>query len=125
MTLDDATRYQLLKLIEAHPDYSQREIAAAMGVSVGKLNYCLKAIVHKGWVKMGDFRSKPDKRSYPYLLTPQGIEEKARVTVRFLQHKMDEYENLKIEIKRLHAEAAEEVFTTGGTTFQKPVVDVS
>ncbi|MCR2831771.1 MarR family EPS-associated transcriptional regulator [Acidithiobacillus ferrooxidans] len=125
MTLDDATRYQLLKLIEAHPDYSQREIAAAMGVSVGKLNYCLKAIVHKGWVKMGKFRSKPGKRSYPYLLTPQGIEEKARVTVRFLQHKMDEYENLKIELKRLHAEAAEEVFPTGGTDLSGVVVDVS
>ena len=77
MMLDDATRYHLLKLLTEHPESTQRELAAAMGVSLGKTNYCLKALVDKGLVKMGNFRSNPNKGVYAYLLTPEGVQEKS------------------------------------------------
>ncbi|ACK78412.1 MarR family EPS-associated transcriptional regulator [Acidithiobacillus ferrooxidans] len=102
--LDDATRYHLLKLLTEHPESTQRELAAAMGVSLGKTNYCLKALVDKGLVKMGNFRSNPNKDVYAYLLTPEGIQEKARVTVRFLHRKMAEYDTLQAEIAALRRE---------------------
>ncbi|WP_414041104.1 MarR family EPS-associated transcriptional regulator [Acidithiobacillus sp. M4-SHS-6] len=102
--LDDATRYQLLKLLAEQPDLTQRQLAAAMGVSLGKANYCLKALIDKGLVKTGNFRRNPDKGVYAYLLTPQGIEEKARVTARFLQRKMAEYDALQAEIAALRRE---------------------
>ncbi len=81
MKLDDATRYQLLKLIAEDPEYTQRELAAAMGVSVGKTNFCIKALISKGLVKAENFRRNQDKGVYAYLLTPKGIEDKAIVTV--------------------------------------------
>ena len=102
--LDDATRYHLLKLLTEHPESTQRELAAAMGVSLGKANYCLKALVDKGLVKMGNFRSNPNKGVYAYLLTPEGVQEKARVTVRFLHRKMAEYDTLQAEITTLRRE---------------------
>jgi EPS-associated MarR family transcriptional regulator len=104
MKLDDATRYQLLKLIAEHPEYTQRELAAAMGVSVGKTNFCIKALISKGMVKAENFRRNQDKGVYAYLLTPKGIEDKAIVTVRFLQRKMAEYDALKVEIAALRRE---------------------
>ncbi|MGC9217258.1 MarR family EPS-associated transcriptional regulator [Acidithiobacillus sp.] len=102
--LDDATRYQLLKLLTERPESTQRELAAAMGVSLGKANYCIKALVDKGLVKMGNFRSNPNKGVYAYLLTPEGVQEKARVTVRFLHRKMAEYDALQAEIAALRRE---------------------
>ncbi|MDD2690090.1 MAG: MarR family EPS-associated transcriptional regulator [Candidatus Omnitrophica bacterium] len=102
--LDDATRYHLLKLLTEHPESTQRELAAAMGVSLGKTNYCLKALVDKGLVKMGNFRGNPNKGVYAYLLTPEGVQEKARVTVRFLHRKMAEYDALQAEIAALRRE---------------------
>lgn len=102
--LDDATHYQLLKLLTEHPDMTQRQLAAAMGVSLGKANYCLKALIDKGLVKAGNFRRNPDKGVYAYLLTSQGMEEKARVTARFLQRKMAEYDALQAEIAALRRE---------------------
>ncbi|MDD2748531.1 MarR family EPS-associated transcriptional regulator [Acidithiobacillus sp.] len=102
--LDDATRYQLLKLLTEHPEMTQRELAATMGISLGKTNYCLKALVDKGLVKMGNFRNNPDKGVYAYLLTPEGVQEKARVTVRFLHRKMAEYDALQTEIASLRRE---------------------
>ncbi len=107
MKLDDATRYQLLKLIAEHPGYTQRELAAAMGVSVGKTNFCIKALISKGLVKAENFRRNHDKGDYAYLLTPKGIEDKAIVTVRFLQRKMAEYDALKAEIAALRMEVGE------------------
>ena len=104
MKLDDATRYQLLKLIAEHPGYTQRELAAAMGVSVGKTNFCIKALISKGLVKAENFRRNHDKGAYAYLLTPKGIEDKAIVTVRFLQRKMAEYDALRAEIAALRRE---------------------
>ena len=104
--LNDEIAYRLLKLIEAEPHLSQREIAQKMGVSLGKTNYCLKALVDKGFVKLQNFYTNKKKSAYIYFLTPKGIEEKAEVTYRFLQRKMKEYQEIKIEIEGLKNEAA-------------------
>jgi len=103
--LNDETHYRLLKLIEANPQLSQRELADAMDVSLGKINYCLRAVIERGWIKARNFTNSPNKRAYAYYLTPKGMEEKTRVTARFLKRKMEEYEELKEEIKRLKQEA--------------------
>ena len=84
---------------------SQRELADAMGVSLGKVNYCLRAVISRGWVKAKNFQHNPNKRAYAYYLTPNGIEEKAKVTVRFLKQKMEEYEEIRREIEDLQHEA--------------------
>ena len=104
--MQDEIAYKLLKLIEAEPHLSQREIAQKMGVSLGKTNYCLKALIDKGFIKLQNFYSNKKKSAYIYFLTPKGIEEKAAVTYRFLQRKIEEYENIKIEIESLKNEAA-------------------
>ena len=102
---DDAIRYHLLKLVSERPEITQRELAAAMGISLGKTNYCLNALIEKGIVKTDNFRRNPNKGIYAYLLTPEGVQEKARVTVRFLRHKMAEYDTLQKEITALRQEA--------------------
>jgi len=105
----DSHHYRLLKLIEGNPHMSQREVAQAMGVSVGKVNYCLKALVEKGFVKLENFRRSQDKHVYAYLLTPAGIEEKARVAAAFLARKLAEYEAIRREIEDLKSEVPKEV----------------
>jgi EPS-associated MarR family transcriptional regulator len=102
--LSDSQRLELLKLLQAKPQMSQRELAEAMGVSLGKANYCLKAVMEKGLVKLENFRSNPDKRQYAYLLTKAGLEEKTRITVAFLRRKVAEYETLEREIEGLRDE---------------------
>lgn len=102
--LNDETHYRLLKHLEANPETSQRELAQELGISLGKANYCLKALIARGWVKVGNFQRNPDKRVYAYLLTPGGIEEKTRVTMRFLKYKMAEYEALREEVAQLSRE---------------------
>lgn len=92
---------ELLRKLEANPEYTQRELSKEMDVSLGKVNYCLKKLIEKGWVKLKSFSSNPNKRSYGYLLTAKGIEEKANLTLRFLQIKIEEYEILKKEIELL------------------------
>lgn len=96
--------FKLLRLIESRPDATQRELAEAMGVSLGKLNYCVKALVDKGWIKARNFRNSKNKLAYVYLLTPRGIEQKAAITVHFLRRKVAEYESLKKEIADLRRE---------------------
>ena len=86
---------------------SQREIAQEMGVSLGKTNYCLKALIDKGFIKFQNFYNNKKKSAYIYFLTPKGIEEKAEVTYRFLQGKIKEYEGIKQEIEKLKLETAE------------------
>jgi EPS-associated MarR family transcriptional regulator len=103
--LTDETRYRILKALESDPQASQRQIAADLGISLGRVNYCLQALIKRGWVKANDFRNSANKRAYLYLLTPRGIEEKARVTARFLRVKLDEYEVLKHELEELQKEA--------------------
>lgn len=98
------TQLKVLREIEANPAITQRELARQLGVSLGKINYCLKALIDRGWVKVNNFRSSDRKSAYAYLLTPSGIEEKARITVRFLRHRMKEYERIKREIAELEAE---------------------
>lgn len=102
--LTDAQRLQLLKLLQEQPQPSQRDLAQAMGVSLGKANYCLKALMDKGLVKFGNFRKNPDKRHYAYLLTPAGLEEKTRITMAFLRRKVAEYEALEQEIEQLRGD---------------------
>ncbi len=100
----DESTYKLLKLIDGKAHHSQRELSEALGVSVGKVNYCLRALKEKGWVKVKNFQRNPDKRSYLYILTPSGAEEKVRVTFRFLKRKLNEYEVIKKEIEELKRE---------------------
>jgi len=102
---DDHTHYGLLKILENNPSLSQRDLAKRLGVSLGKVNYCLNALVDKGCLKVGNFRNNNNKLAYAYLLTPQGIEQKARMTVEFLQIKIQEYKKLQIEIAELKHEA--------------------
>jgi len=103
--LSDENRYKILKLLESNPEVSQRELAGLLGISLGKANYCLKAIIEKGWVKVTNFKINPDKKSYAYLLTPRGLEEKSKVTLRFLKYKQNEYNLLQIELEELRNEA--------------------
>jgi EPS-associated MarR family transcriptional regulator len=103
--LDESTHYSLLKTLEENPGLSQRDLAKRLGVSLGKINFCLNALVQKGSLKIKNFRNSENKLAYAYLLTPSGVEQKARMTVQFLQFKMQEYERLRAEIEELQREA--------------------
>lgn len=100
----DELSVALLRRLADAPQASQRELARDTGVSLGKLNYALRALIDKGWVKAGNFSPNQDKFSYAYLLTPSGIEAKARLTRAFLIHKMTEYDRLGAEIEGLRAD---------------------
>lgn len=102
---DENTNYDLLKTLEDNPSLSQRDMAKRLGISLGKVNFCLNALVAKGLLKVNNFRNSDNKLAYAYLLTPHGVEEKARMTVRFLKYKMQEYELLRAEIEALKREA--------------------
>ena len=93
-----------MRLLEVNPHLSQRQLADALGVSLGKTNYCLKALLGKGFIKMQSFKKSQNKLAYAYLLTPTGITEKAGLTVRFLVRKVAEYESLTLEIEALKSE---------------------
>ena len=99
--LTDESRYRILRLIEQNPTINQREIARELGISLGKANFCVNALIEKGILKASSFLNSRNKRAYTYILTPQGIEEKARVTLRFLRRKIGEYEALQQEIAEL------------------------
>lgn len=102
--LPEDAHYKLLRLIEQHPDMSQRELARQLGISLGKVNYCLQALAAKGWIKAKNFKNSQHKMAYAYLLTPEGIDQKAQLTQRFLKRKVDEYELLRKEIRQLKKE---------------------
>ena len=91
----------LLRKLEINPGYTQRELSREMGISLGKVNYCMKKLTEKGWIKLTNFSANSNKLSYIYLLTPRGIEQKAKLTVSFLKIKIDEFEVLKNEISNL------------------------
>jgi EPS-associated MarR family transcriptional regulator len=95
---------KVLRHLEDNPDITQRELAAALGISLGKVNYCLKALIEKGWIKANNFKNSNNKSAYAYLLTPKGMDSKAQITMRFLKRKVDEYEALKQEIEQLQQE---------------------
>jgi EPS-associated MarR family transcriptional regulator len=98
------TSLRVMRILQANPDITQRELAQQLGISVGGLNYCLKALVEKGWVKVKNFADSKNKFGYVYVLTPSGMAEKAAITGRFLQRKMSEYEALRAEIEDLQSE---------------------
>ena len=100
----EEAHYRLLRLLDASPSLTQRELARGMGVSLGKFNYCVNALIEKGWIKARNFRNSNNKLAYAYLLTPRGIEQKAAITVHFLRRKIAEYEALKREIDVLRRE---------------------
>lgn len=102
--MSDDIHYRVLRALSANPEITQRELAEVLGVSLGKANYCVRALIGKGWVKANNFKNNNNKLAYAYLLTPQGIEAKARITYRFLRRKLEEYEALEQEIARLRAE---------------------
>jgi len=102
--LSTAADYHLLKLISKKPVISQRGLAEELGLSLGKTNYCLKACIARGLITVDRFRRSDNKRAYAYLLTPLGVEEKARMTMAFLHYKMYEYERLHDEIEILKSE---------------------
>lgn len=97
-------QFRILRLLENNPELSQRELAKAVGISNGSVHYLLKALVEKGLLKFSNFSSSRDKRRYAYVLTPQGLAQKAVLTRRFLTRKLDEYEALKAEIRALEKE---------------------
>ncbi len=105
---DETISYGLLKTLECNPSLSQRDLAKRLGVSLGKVNFCLNALVEKGCLKVNNFRNSANKLSYAYLLTPHGVEQKAQMTIEFLQIKMQEYECLRIEIAELKREAEQD-----------------
>jgi EPS-associated MarR family transcriptional regulator len=95
----------LLRKLELNPEYTQRELSKEMGVSLGKINYCLKKLIEKGSIKLTNFSRNPNKARYIYLLTPKGIDQKSRLTYKFLKMKIKEYEELKHEIVALKKDA--------------------
>lgn len=114
--LTDEYRYKILKLVEAKPQISQRELAQKLNISLGKVNFCLKALIEIGLIKATNFRNSKNKLAYMYLLTPRGIEQKSQITLRFLKDKVQQYETLHAEIEQLREEV-------GGNVHQSTISD--
>jgi EPS-associated MarR family transcriptional regulator len=104
--LHEENHLKVLRLLADRPEISQRELARELGISLGKTNYCLRALLTKGWIKMQNFASSRNKLAYAYLVTPEGLAEKAGLTAQFLQRKVAEYDDLRREIAALQAELA-------------------
>jgi EPS-associated MarR family transcriptional regulator len=105
MLVPDSSLLRALRLVEATPQITQRDIAREMGVSLGKANYCLRALVGKGFIKVQNFRNSTNKRAYMYLLTPEGVAAKATLTRQFLARKRDEYDALRLELEQLQRDS--------------------
>ena len=99
--------YRLLKVLSQNPQLGQRDMAKRMGISLGKINYCISELAAKGLIKITRFRSAKNKIPYTYMLTPKGIEEKGKLMLRFLKRKLSEYEEIKRQIRELHREVEE------------------
>jgi EPS-associated MarR family transcriptional regulator len=98
--IDNQEHFDLLRKINKKPESSQRELAAELGFSLGKLNYCLKALKNKGLIKIENFTKNPNKINYFYVLTPKGLKEKSKLTINFMRRKMREYDELKKELEK-------------------------
>jgi len=108
MTPEQQARFRVLKTLEEHPDYSQRELAAAIGLSLGRTNYVLHALMEKGLVKIGKFlRSDEKLMKTAYILTPEGVRERVRLTQGYIERKQIEYEALRAELEKLRAASIE------------------
>jgi len=106
--INQELEYRALKILEQRPDMTQRELAEALGVSLGKTHYLVKSLIDVGWVKLDNFQRSDDKWGYAYLLTPKGIVEKAAITARFLVRKQREYSDLQLEIQQLQEEVKQQ-----------------
>jgi MarR family transcriptional regulator, temperature-dependent positive regulator of motility len=106
--LDEETHLKVMRLLAENPELTQRDLAGELGMSLGATNYCLRALIDKGFVKAENFRKSHRKRAYIYLLTPAGLAEKLRVTRRFLSRKQAEYEAIQREIEQLRRELIEQ-----------------
>lgn len=111
--LAEQAKLKILQQLALKPDSSQRELAHAVGISLGSVNYCLQALVEKGCIKMHNFQNQKNKLTYAYLLTPAGIKEKMLLTKHFLERKMHEYEALRTEIEALQLEVEAEAVRVG------------
>jgi len=103
--IDPDVYFRVLHILEEKPNLTQRELAERLGISLGGVNYCLKALIDIGHIKAGNFKKNPDKSLYLYLLTPKGISEKAHLTAGFLKRKMTEYHALKQKIESIQSKA--------------------
>ena len=108
--------FKVLRLLAANPHLTQRELSEALGVSLGKTNYCIQALLGKGLIKMESFRKSPNKLAYAYLLTPTGMAAKTGLTARFLARKVAEYESLRHEIETLKSEIGDASYPTSSAT---------
>ena len=97
---DNQDHLNVLRRIKTNPDTTQRDLALKLGFSLGKLNYCLKALKIKGLIKIRNFKENPNKMNYTYVLTPKGISEKTKLTLNFMKRKIKEYDELKMELKK-------------------------
>ena len=104
-SIDPDVHFRVLHMLEEKPELTQRELAQKLGISLGGVNYCLKALIDIGHIKAGNFSKNPNKSMYLYLLTPQGVAEKAKLTAGFLKRKMLEYQSLKKEIESIQLKA--------------------
>lgn len=121
--VQEESHLKVLRLLEQNPNLSQRELAEALGISVGKTNYCIKALVDKGLVKINNFRNNKNKKVYAYLLTPAGITQRTELTIQFLHRKLQEYEALQTEIVSLQQELQQQPDThtvIAGSNCSKP-----
>ena len=98
---NNQSKYKLLKSLEQDANLTQRQLSQELGVSLGKVNYCLQSLIQKGFIKINNFKNSKHKIQYSYLLTPKGIEEKTKLTIEFLKTKTKEYEMLKEEVEKL------------------------
>jgi EPS-associated MarR family transcriptional regulator len=103
----EEAQLKVLRALDAEPSISQRDLAQQLGISLGKTNYCLHALLEKGWIKAKNFKNHKNKIGYTYLLTPKGIEQKSKLIVSFLKRKQNEFEALKEEIEHLSKEVKE------------------
>lgn len=105
--MDNEARYRVLRLIEEHPRLTQRELAERLGISLGKVNYCLRALIDRGFVKARNFKNIERKLQYAYALTPKGVQERTRVALEFLRRKADEFDEIQDELERLQAQLSQ------------------
>lgn len=110
----DALGFSVLRLLEENPHITQRELAAQLGLSLGRANYCLAALAEKGLIKIENFRASPSKWRYAYILTPKGLAQKAALTGKFLARKLREYDALRAEIEALRSEVGAAAGEHGG-----------
>ena len=105
--MTNETHLKILRLLESYPHITQRDLSVKLGISLGKVNFCLKALKEKGFLKWQNFSRNPNKSTYFYVLTPEGVVEKTKLTIYFLKKKQEEYEALKAELESLSSQCSQ------------------